>query len=180
LNILDAITAMEGNGPIGGTPRNLNFIAVSKDATALDIIASKTIGYPFETLQSYISAKEIGVGYCDLKDIEIVGNNPEDFYTPDFELNTKPPVRNLRIMNFLLHFIPEKPVINHNICTRCQVCKKMCSSNAIENIKGKMIIDYKKCIRCFCCQEFCEYSAIKIEKPFIRRIISRIKKRKKN
>jgi len=38
LNIMDAVLAMEGNGPSSGSPRELGLVAVSDDAVALDAV----------------------------------------------------------------------------------------------------------------------------------------------
>src|SRR5262245_46713215 len=42
--ILDAVTAMEGDGPIMGRPRSLGFIGMSRDLAALDATAARVIG----------------------------------------------------------------------------------------------------------------------------------------
>jgi uncharacterized protein (DUF362 family) len=42
--ILDAVTAMEGDGPIMGRPRSLGFIGMSQDLAALDATAARVIG----------------------------------------------------------------------------------------------------------------------------------------
>src|SRR6476661_5042617 len=44
LAILDAVTAMEGDGPIMGKPRHLGFIGVSRDLVSLDATAARLIG----------------------------------------------------------------------------------------------------------------------------------------
>jgi len=43
LYVMDAVVAMEGNGPSGGTPRRVNAILLSGDPIALDSIACKII-----------------------------------------------------------------------------------------------------------------------------------------
>src|SRR5262249_2457192 len=42
--ILDAVTAMGGDGPIRGRPRSLGFIGMSRDLAALDATAARVIG----------------------------------------------------------------------------------------------------------------------------------------
>ena len=44
LAILDAVTAMEGDGPIMGVPRHVGFVGVSRDLVALDATAARVIG----------------------------------------------------------------------------------------------------------------------------------------
>ena len=42
--IIDAVTAMEGDGPIMGRPRSLGFVGMSRDLPALDATAARVIG----------------------------------------------------------------------------------------------------------------------------------------
>jgi uncharacterized protein (DUF362 family) len=42
--ILDAVTAMEGDGPIMGVPRHVGFVGLSRDQVALDSTAARVIG----------------------------------------------------------------------------------------------------------------------------------------
>jgi uncharacterized protein (DUF362 family) len=44
LAILDAVTAMEGDGPIMGRPRHMGFIGMGKDVVAVDATAARVIG----------------------------------------------------------------------------------------------------------------------------------------
>jgi uncharacterized protein (DUF362 family) len=48
--ILDAVTAMEGDGPIMGQPRSLGFVGMSRDLPALDATAARVIGLNPEKL----------------------------------------------------------------------------------------------------------------------------------
>jgi uncharacterized protein (DUF362 family) len=42
--IVDAVVAMEGDGPIMGTPRNMGFIAMGQDLVAVDATCARIIG----------------------------------------------------------------------------------------------------------------------------------------
>ncbi len=44
LSIVDAVTAMEGAGPITGVPRHLGFIGMSRDLVAMDATCARVIG----------------------------------------------------------------------------------------------------------------------------------------
>jgi uncharacterized protein (DUF362 family) len=44
LAILDAVTAMEGDGPIMGKPRHVGFVGMSRDLVSLDATAARVIG----------------------------------------------------------------------------------------------------------------------------------------
>jgi uncharacterized protein (DUF362 family) len=45
LTIVDAVVAMEGDGPIMGSPRPLGFIAIGTDAVAVDATCARVIGF---------------------------------------------------------------------------------------------------------------------------------------
>lgn len=45
LTIVDAITAMEGDGPIMGTPRSLGFVAMGTDLPAVDATLARIVGF---------------------------------------------------------------------------------------------------------------------------------------
>jgi uncharacterized protein (DUF362 family) len=45
LNIVDAIIAMEGEGPTAGAPVNLGLLIIGDDAVAVDIVASTLMGW---------------------------------------------------------------------------------------------------------------------------------------
>ena len=59
LSVMDARTAMEGNGPTKGTPVKMNLMLTSDDALAIDVIASKIMGFDLEEINylSYIARK---------------------------------------------------------------------------------------------------------------------------
>ena len=44
LALLDAVTAMEGDGPIMGKPRHVGFVGMSRDLVSLDATAARVIG----------------------------------------------------------------------------------------------------------------------------------------
>ena len=45
LTIVDAVVAMEGDGPIMGRPRSLGFVAIGTDPVAIDATAAHIIGF---------------------------------------------------------------------------------------------------------------------------------------
>lgn len=55
LSIVDAVTAMEGDGPIMGRPRHVGFIAMSPDVVAADATCSRVIGLDPQKLR-YLEA----------------------------------------------------------------------------------------------------------------------------
>lgn len=80
LCVVDGIKAMEGDGPIHGTPVDLNLILAGDDPVATDAIAAKIIGfeYPHYEVGPIALANSQGLGVGDPNKIEIVGANVDD------------------------------------------------------------------------------------------------------
>jgi len=79
LGVMDAIKCMEGDGPIHGSPVDLNLIIAGEDPVAVDAIASKIIGYEYPHLEvgpiAIAHTQGIGVGNPD--QIEVLGESIE-------------------------------------------------------------------------------------------------------
>lgn len=75
LGVIDAIKCMEGDGPIHGSPVDLNLIIAGEDPVATDAIAAKIIGYEYPHLEvgPIAIAHTQGVGVGDLEQIEVLG-----------------------------------------------------------------------------------------------------------
>jgi len=68
LTVMDAITAMEGNGPTKGKPVKMNLILASDDALAVDITATKLMGIDWREI-GYLNhaALKTGLGEEQIK-----------------------------------------------------------------------------------------------------------------
>ncbi len=75
LTVLDGTIAMEGAGPIFGTPIHFGLIVGSFDTLAADAVAASIMGYSNEEVPYLQVAEEQGLGTADLKKIEIVGED---------------------------------------------------------------------------------------------------------
>jgi uncharacterized protein (DUF362 family) len=73
---MDAITAMEGNGPTKGKPVKMNLILTSDDALAVDMTATKLMGIDWReigylnhaALKTGLSEEHIKVTGCSIAD----------------------------------------------------------------------------------------------------------------
>ena len=80
LTIVDAIVAMEGDGPIMGRPRSLGFIAMGADLLAVDATCARTIGLdPFK--MPYLKVASRFLGNIDEAKIDQRGENPARYRT---------------------------------------------------------------------------------------------------
>ncbi len=73
LSVLDAVIAMEGQGPAQGTPRRVGLILASIDPVALDRVACEVTGLSPEKLKTLEAARVTGFGETDLDQIEVAG-----------------------------------------------------------------------------------------------------------
>lgn len=77
LGIIDGFEAMEGNGPTSGTPVDARLALASTDPLAMDILATKLMGFD-PTQMTYMTAfSQAGMGQGDLNKIEVLGTPPE-------------------------------------------------------------------------------------------------------
>lgn len=126
VTIMDALTAMEKNGPTRGSPVKTNLILSGKCPLALDITATKIMGIDWKEINhlSYIAGK---VGFQE-KDVKAVGYNlakaRRKFALPTADL----PVR-LQHKVFEHPFLTKTFFCNPNFIKLCQkllvYCRKL-------------------------------------------------------
>ena len=80
LAILDAVTAMEGDGPIMGKPRHVGFVGMSRDLVSLDSTAARVIGLDPARL-AYLAEGGRFLGNLDERRIEQRGEPVSRFAT---------------------------------------------------------------------------------------------------
>lgn len=77
LGVIDGFEAMEGNGPVGGTPVDARIALASLDPLAMDSLATKLMGFDPSQILYLTSMAEAGMGQGDLGKIEVLGTPPE-------------------------------------------------------------------------------------------------------
>jgi len=162
LNIVDAVMAMEGEGPSVGSPRKLGLIAASADAVAVDAVLCKIIDLDPMRVYTNTEAFRLGLGNADINNIDIIGEFSEDIIVTDFKLPYVLPV--YKLPNFLsktiLRLIPLMIHVDKQKCSQCLMCAEICPQKAIRKTNSGIKIDYKRCILCLCCSEMCPDNAI--------------------
>ena len=78
--IVDAVTAMEGDGPIMGRPRDLGFIAMGTDPVAVDATCARIIGLD-PTKIPYLKAAGDFLGVLDESRLMQLGESPSRYMT---------------------------------------------------------------------------------------------------
>ncbi|TLM80076.1 MAG: DUF362 domain-containing protein [Actinobacteria bacterium] len=173
--IMDAVVAMEGKGPAGGTPRQVGAVMASTDLVALDVIASAMIGLDPSEVYTNRAAAARGLGPAHARDVETVGADwcelaPRGFALPARDVSAGMPAW---LRDHLRRAATARPFLARAAdCTRCGSCLRDCPVDAIEVGEGGPSFDHAKCIRCYCCQELCPPQAIDLKTPVLARIVS--------
>ncbi len=92
LTVVDAIVAMEGQGPARGTPFPLKCLAAGTDMVAVDTVCCCLIGFPPLSLCTQKAARDLKVGVWDPAFIEIRGEELERLMVTDFRLAHEIPI----------------------------------------------------------------------------------------
>jgi TPP-dependent indolepyruvate ferredoxin oxidoreductase alpha subunit len=176
LNIMDAIHAMEGEGPSAGSPKNVGLILASSDAVALDAVATKLTGLNPMHIHTTKNAAERGLGTAQMSAIEILGEKIQDIEVKDFKQSAiAVGLIRKKIPAFLHAFIQHQLVLIPRVlqkkCTACEECMDICPKEAVQMQKGKARIDKSRCIHCMCCHEVCRFHAIKLGQKFFGRML---------
>lgn len=172
LAIMDGVIGMEGEGPRHGRPRQLGVILASKDAVALDAVASKIIGFEPMEIFTTRDATARGLGNGNIDEIEVLGT-PVDEVAINFE---KPSGKRLNIPPLLMkvayRFIKVRPHCARDVCDKCRICEKSCPVDAI-TMRPWPEIDRDLCIECYCCNEMCPTGAMEIRKNWLAKLLLR-------
>jgi uncharacterized protein (DUF362 family)/Pyruvate/2-oxoacid:ferredoxin oxidoreductase delta subunit len=179
LYVMDGVVAMEGNSPRSGTPRRMNVLLVSSDPVALDAVFCRMLDLPPPFVPTMEPAVASGMGTFSDQEIDLLGDPPSAFFSPDFDIVRRPPLGfDPSFPYYLKRWISPRPVIDRRLCQNCGICIKICpvDPKAVLAKAGgddKPVHDYGRCIRCYCCQELCPHGAISIRRPLLSRLVHR-------
>lgn len=93
LTIIDAVTIMDGPGPIRGRARPLGWLIGGTDPVACETICCKFVNISPDDLPIIKTARQIGFGCSDPAKIKIVGDDFPQSVCTDFELARPIPLR---------------------------------------------------------------------------------------
>jgi uncharacterized protein (DUF362 family)/NAD-dependent dihydropyrimidine dehydrogenase PreA subunit len=179
LYILDAVSAMEGNGPRSGRPVHMGLLLFSEDPVAMETLMCRLIDLDPLFVPTVVAGDELGLGTSRWEEIELVGDSWQEAVKPDFMVTRRAvsSIRQAEAIRFAVNLIMPRPVIDAGLCTRCETCVTSCP------VKPKALtwqdsghnrppgFNYRICIRCFCCQEMCPERAITVKLPLLGRLI---------
>jgi len=168
LNIVDAITAIEGNGPChGGQLRKVDRLLAGTDALAVDAVMARMMGVEPGRLPVQEQARIRGVGLMGESEIDIRG---ELEVLPDFKMpvtftqlfteENRDELRRLYPARMMNTRITVKPTHNEELCSKCEDCVLNCPAEAL-TIEPEFGIN-DECIACYCCVELCPEGALEV------------------
>lgn len=170
LTVIDAIDAMEGNGPTGGTSHPMHLLFASRDMYTQDWFAAKLMGMNPENIVMLRQAHEKGL--IQPEKMQLSGDEiPEDltpFLLPDthrLDFTSKLPSCLRKPVSLILgKVLKSYPQVDKNKCIGCGKCAESCPQHIIKIKNGKAHFQKRDCISCFCCQEMCPMKAISVKK----------------
>ena len=197
LNIIDAVVAMEGNGPSGGDPRALGALIAAADAFAADIVAAALVGLSPTDVATTEAGCRRGLTTGRIEDLRLLGDPLDELRVADFRRGTAADVDPGLLPRKLLALVggargeeasdgrtsPGKALVNwfgrqlvplpsaSERCIGCGFCVKHCPVDAIRIVDDLAQMDASKCIRCYCCHELCPELAVELRRPFLGRLI---------
>jgi uncharacterized protein (DUF362 family)/NAD-dependent dihydropyrimidine dehydrogenase PreA subunit len=172
LSIVDAIYAMEGEGPANGEPRNVGLIIAGEDGVSIDSILAYLMGLEPLQIPTNKIAKELNIGITDFSKMEILGIDNIDRYImrnfklPKASLLARIPRPLIGIAGKIIRFYPK---VNKEKCITCGICVQSCPVSAIKIYNGYAKINREKCIMCLCCHELCPEGAVEVKRNYFAR-----------
>ena len=166
LSFLDGIWAMEGDGPTGGSRRELGAVIASKNPYAADFCATDLVGIDPQNIIMLRYGKEQGLAPDE---IELLGDDPAAIKVTDFKRAKASSTDFVDMLPKFLQPLAKKiatpyPRIEKKGCVGCGKCVESCPQHTITVKDGKAEIDYKNCIHCFCCHEMCPQHIIGVRR----------------
>ena len=181
LTIMDAVLAMEGDGPGTGDPRSVGLLIGSENPLALDVVATEIMGLKRTENPVIMEAERRALEPNRLEDIEVIGADLADVKVPDFK-RTRVSAGNLgldrmpwyqRLLEPLFKdAFTVRPRVLWERCIACGTCIEGCPMEAISFVNERAFIEDDKCIRCYCCHEICPEEAIGLHSSWLYQLIN--------
>jgi uncharacterized protein (DUF362 family)/Pyruvate/2-oxoacid:ferredoxin oxidoreductase delta subunit len=174
LNIVDAVIAMEGNGPGSGDPIKLGILLAGVNPVAVDVIAGRLAGIPSDLLHIEREAVNSGLPGAQIRDIELHGTPLETVLGTRLRLPAGLDVQ-FGLPSFLAKSLKKQltsyPVADTKKCVLCGICRDACPPGAITIQNSALSVDNARCIRCWCCRELCPHDAMETRQGLLLKVL---------
>jgi uncharacterized protein (DUF362 family)/Pyruvate/2-oxoacid:ferredoxin oxidoreductase delta subunit len=172
ITLMDAVEAMDGDGPAAGRKRHIGLLLAGGDAVAVDATAGMIVGMEPEKIHTCRLAAQRGLGVVDPADIRLLGDDHQEmgiepFARPRSDLTRMVPTPLIRLLR---RFIYTRPRILPERCTNCNTCVRHCPTQALVEDRPTPRFEARRCISCLCCHELCPESAIELKWSLMARL----------
>lgn len=182
LFVVDAVLAMEGNGPgRSGRPRQLSALLAGVDAVATDLAACRLVGVDPARVPALRAARARGWWDGEPGAVSILGEDFASLAVHDFVLpagdraladgrrSMVPFPRLTRPL--LVSLLSPRPTPQRDRCTGCGTCARACPVGAIAVRNRLAVVDHGRCIHCYCCHELCPEAAVELQYSWAARLL---------
>lgn len=182
LTVMDAVLAMEGEGPgTSGTPRQVGLLLAAENPLALDVVAGEIMGLSKADNPLLLAAERRGLFPTALEDVELIGMEKSELRISGYRIPagvkkdmTGIPAALRPLAALARRSLSAAPWVTQR-CVGCGVCAASCPVHAItmagEAHSGKALIDDKRCIHCYCCHELCPHAAIDLRAGVLAKLL---------
>lgn len=177
LNIVDATTCMEGDGPVYGDKVTLNLLIAGTSTTAVDKVCCALVGIDTKDV-GYLKLAQQKVGDFGV----VIHGEPLSFPVTIFrrprstaayklwtrlsfaldEIWVRITGKTLTGILYSAGVMGTRPFFDWSLCNQCEECLKVCPVNGALNVQSRSI-DYSHCIRCLNCFFVCTLNAITVK-----------------
>lgn len=182
LNIVDGITAMEGDGPGSGDPVALNALLAGVNPLAVDLVAGRMAGIPPGLLHIEREAERMGLSGTRWDELELVGAPLECLCGKPFRLPKGLDVQfglPAFLKKGLRRHLTARPFAHKERCVLCGICRDACPPGVITIQNSALSIDEGRCIRCWCCRELCPHDAMEVRRGVLMKLVATLRNRRK-
>jgi uncharacterized protein (DUF362 family)/Pyruvate/2-oxoacid:ferredoxin oxidoreductase delta subunit len=181
LNIVDAIIAMEGNGPGSGDPIRTGVLLAGINPVAVDIIAGKLAGIPPELLHIEREARAMNLAGSQIEEIVLCSTPLAECTSRRFRLPGGLDAQ-FGLPDLLAQVLKKQltsfPAADSKTCVLCGVCRDACPPVAITIKNSVLSVDNARCIRCWCCRELCPHDAMLVKRGILLTVLTSLAKKR--
>lgn len=165
LSIVDAVVAMQGNGPSAGEPVHTGCLIAGEDPVAVDVVGARLLSLDPGQVPTIAECVRRGLG----------SDKPQTVGARIEPAGGAPPKRMLPrwlpepLLRAAGRFVRVWPRPDAGRCRRCGICVKECPTGAMMDTGGVPRVERSRCIRCLCCFELCPHEAIEIARSLAAR-----------